>query len=268
METVTVIIETPKGKGLKYDFDPATGYFILKKIMPAGLVFPFDFGFIPDTLGGDGDPLDVVVISELESFPGCAMECRIIGAFKASQQERDGRTMRNDRYLAVPVVSTLYADVDTLAKFPKEILNQLESFFKNYNEQAGKKFHVLERTSANKAMTMLQSARLQPKADKLFQIYLPRNQENGKPFSGEMFEKVKTELTDRFGGLTMYTRAPAKGLWKEEGEKTLSDDILIYEVLATAYDEEFWKAYKTKLEKTFKQDEVLIRCSTIQTVGD
>jgi inorganic pyrophosphatase len=267
METVTVIIETPKGKGLKYDFDPATGYFVLKKVMPAGLVFPFDFGFIPNTLGEDGDPLDVVVISELESFPGCAMECRIIGAIKASQKERDGQTMRNDRYLAIPVVSSLYADVDSLAKFPKEIIDQLENFFKNYNEQAGKEFHVLEQTSAKKAMSMIENSRLQPQADKLFQIYLPRNQENGKPFSEERFKKVKTELTERFGGLTMYTRAPAKGLWKDEGEKTVSDDILIFEVMASEYDQEFWKDYKAELEKKFKQDEVLIRCSTIQTVS-
>ena len=267
METVTVIIETPRGKGLKYDFDPATGYFILKKVMPAGLVFPFDFGFIPNTIGGDGDPLDVVVISELESFPGCAIECRIIGAIKANQKERDGEMMRNDRYLAIPVVSQLYADVDSLSKFPKEIIDQLESFFKNYNEQAGKEFHVLERTSGKKALSMIENSRLQPKADKLFQIYLPRNQKNGKPFSGSLFQKVKSQLTEKFGGLTMYTRAPAKGLWKDEGEKTVSDDILIYEVMATEYDTEFWKSYKAKLEKKFKQDEVLIRCSTIQTVG-
>lgn len=267
METVTVIVETPKGKGLKYDFEPSTGYFMLKKVMPAGLVFPFDFGFIPNTLGEDGDPLDVVVISELESFPGCAMECRIIGVLEASQKERDGKTMRNDRYLAIPVVSQLYAKVDSLAKFPKEIIDQLESFFKNYNEQAGKAFHILERSSAKKAMSMIESSSLQPKADKLFQIYLPQNQENGQPFSPDLFQKVKTELTSRFGGLTMYTRAPAKGLWKEGKEKTVSDDILIYEIMATEYDQEFWADYKAKLEKQFKQDEILIRCSTIQTVG-
>ena len=267
METVTVIIETPRGKGLKYDFDPATGYFILKKVMPAGLVFPFDFGFIPDTLGEDGDPLDVVVISELESFPGCAMECRIIGAMKASQKERDGQVMRNDRYLAIPVVSSLYANVDSIAKFPKEIIDQLESFFKNYNEQAGKEFHVLERTSEKKALNMIKHSRLQPKPDKLFQIYLPRNQDDGKPFSSALFSTVKSELTERFGGLTMYTRAPAKGLWKDQGEKTVTDDILIFEVMATEYEQEFWNSYKARLEKQFKQDEVLIRCSTIQTVG-
>ena len=267
METVTVIIETPRGKGLKYDFDPASGYFFLKKVMPAGLVFPFDFGFIPNTLGEDGDQLDVVVISELESFPGCAMECRIIGAIKASQKERDGQSMRNDRYLAIPVVSSLYANVDSLAKFPKEIIDQLESFFKNYNEQAGKEFHVLERTNGKKALSMIENSRLQPKANKLFQIYLPRNQDNGKPFPPDLFNKVKKQLTEKFGGLTMYTRAPAKGLWQDEGEKTVSDDILIFEVMATAYDEAFWNSYKARLEKKFKQDEVLIRCSTIQTVG-
>lgn len=83
MQLITAIVETPKGNAQKYDYDAESKWFKLKKILPAGMVFPFDFGFIPVTKGGDGDPLDIIIISEFKSFPGCAMECRIIGAITA-----------------------------------------------------------------------------------------------------------------------------------------------------------------------------------------
>ncbi len=264
MKTVTVIVETPRGKGQKYDFDPKQGYFFLKKIMPAGMVFPFDFGFIPGTLGEDGDPIDIVVISEIETFAGCAMECRIIGAIKAGQQERDGTNMRNDRFLAIPVVSQLYAHVDTLSQLPKEIIGQLEQFFENYNAQAGKKFTVLGHSTPEQAMKMLESAEAkQQQKDKLIQIYLPLTGEDGKAFPEKFYQNIKEELTEKFGGLTVYSRSPATGLWKENEDQTVSDKILIFEIMSFGLEQSFWTSYKTKLEKKFRQEEILIRCSTV-----
>jgi inorganic pyrophosphatase len=157
MEPITIIIETPKGSGHKYDYEPDLKCFKLKKVLPAGMVFPFDFGFIPDTKGGDGDPLDVIVISEIATFPGCCMDCRVIGAIKANQTERDGSTMRNDRYFVVPEVSQLFKEVNSLVQLPDGIITQLESFFKNYNEQAGKKFEILERVNAEEAYQMIKA---------------------------------------------------------------------------------------------------------------
>lgn len=155
MEPVTIVIETAKGSNHKYDYDPELKRFKLKKILPAGLVFPFDFGFIPDTKGEDGDPLDVVVVSEIIGFPGCVMDCRIIGAITVNQTERDGSTMRNDRYFAVPTVSQLFSEVRSIHHLPEAILNQVEHFFKNYNDQAGKKLEVLERIDAEEAYEMI-----------------------------------------------------------------------------------------------------------------
>ena len=157
MEPITVIVETPKGSGHKYDYEPELKCFKLKKVLPAGMIFPFDFGFIPDTKGGDGDPLDVIVISEIATFPGCCMDCRVIGAIKANQTERDGSTMRNDRYFVVPTVSQLFKEVSSLVQLPDGIITQLESFFKNYNEQAGKKFEVIERVDAEEAYKMIKA---------------------------------------------------------------------------------------------------------------
>jgi inorganic pyrophosphatase len=267
MKTVTAIIETPRGKGQKYDFDPQQGYFFLKKIMPAGMVFPFDFGFIPGTLGEDGDPIDIIVISEIETFAGCAMECRIIGAIKGDQQERDGATMRNDRFLAIPVVSQLYANIDTMAQLPKEIMEQLELFFKNYNEEAGKKFTVLGHSTPKQALKMLEEAEAkQQQKDKLIQIYLPLVGADGKPFPEKFYQTIKEELTEKFGGLTIYSRAPATGLWKENEDKTVRDEILIFEIMAFGLEQAFWTSYKKKLEKKFRQEEILIRCSTITLI--
>jgi inorganic pyrophosphatase len=154
-ETITMMVESPKGSTQKFDYDPAGRSFTLSKILPAGLAFPFDFGMIPGTKGEDGDPLDIIVISESATFPGCMIECRIIGAFQAEQTERDGKKMRNDRFLGVPVVSQLFPAVNDLSELPENILNQLEHFFKNYNEQAGKKFSVTFRLSAIKALKLI-----------------------------------------------------------------------------------------------------------------
>lgn len=154
-ETVTALVECPKGFNQKFDFDAKEQRFRLSKILPAGLVFPFDFGMIPGTKGEDGDPLDIIIVSENGTFPGCLVDCRLIGALQAEQTERDGQTMRNDRFIGVLVVSQLFSAVSTLDELPEAILNQLEAFFRNYNEQAGKVFNVTARLSAVQAASLL-----------------------------------------------------------------------------------------------------------------
>jgi inorganic pyrophosphatase len=159
MQFITAIVETPKGSAQKYDWNEELRLFKLAKILPAGLQFPFDFGFIPGTRGEDGDPLDVIIISEVKSFTGCCMDCRIIGAITAHQTEKDGKIVRNDRFLAVPEVSQLFKNVQSFTDLPEDILNQLEAFFKNYNEQAGKEFQPLNRISAAEALALIQQGR-------------------------------------------------------------------------------------------------------------
>jgi inorganic pyrophosphatase len=154
METVTVVVETPKGSAQKYNYNPEKNWFELKKIMPAGMVFPFDFGFIPDTKGEDGDPLDVIIISEFKSFPGCVMSCRIIGAIEAKQSE-DGKDIRNDRFLAIPEVSELFANVKSIEDLPKDIISQIEDFFINYNKISNKKFKPIKTIKGSKALKLI-----------------------------------------------------------------------------------------------------------------
>ncbi|WP_428331717.1 inorganic diphosphatase [Mucilaginibacter sp.] len=148
MKLVTAMVECPRGINHKLEYNPEEKHFRLSKILPAGLTFPFDFGFITDTRGEDGDPLDIIVVSEITSFPGIMIECRIVGSLAALQTERDGKTMRNDRYIGIPVVSQLFSNVRDISDLTEAILNQMEAFFSNYNEQAGKTFKVLERKNA------------------------------------------------------------------------------------------------------------------------
>lgn len=154
MKSIDVIVETPKGSAEKYDYDPKHQLFKLHKIMPAGMVFPYDFGFIPGTKGEDGDPLDVIIFSELKSFPGCMMECRIIGVLRAEQKE-DRKKIRNDRFLAVPVESVIYRNIDSFKDFPSNIIEELEQFFVDYNKMQGKKFFPDGRLNADKAMDII-----------------------------------------------------------------------------------------------------------------
>jgi inorganic pyrophosphatase len=123
--------------------------------MPAGMVFPFDFGFIPGTKGEDGDPLDIIIISELRSFPGCAMDCRVIGGIVAKQTEKNKTTVRNDRFLAIPEASQIFAEVKSIADLPNDIIEQLENFFVNYNEEEGKKFTPLKNIDAKEAYKLI-----------------------------------------------------------------------------------------------------------------
>src|SRR6266542_4104009 len=88
---LNVIIETPKGSRNKFACDEETGLVRLKKLLPLGMTFPFDFGFVPSTRGGDGDPLDVLILSEEALFPGCLVKARLFGALKATQRE-EGKT--------------------------------------------------------------------------------------------------------------------------------------------------------------------------------
>lgn len=139
--TCRAVIETPKGSRNKFDYDPDSNLFMLGGLLPEGMMFPFDFGFIPSTLGDDGDPLDVMVLMDAPAHVGCLIELRIIGIIEAKQTE-DGKTEKNDRLLAVAIHSYDHEDLTTINGVSKTLLDQVEAFFVSYNEQRGKKFRI------------------------------------------------------------------------------------------------------------------------------
>src|SRR4051794_33647589 len=97
---VDVVIDTPKGSRNKYKYDPELRAFRLAHVLPAGSVFPYDFGSISGTRAADGDPLDVLVLNDEASFVGCVMSVRLLGGIAAKQTEK-GRRVRNDRLIGV-----------------------------------------------------------------------------------------------------------------------------------------------------------------------
>ena len=159
MACIDVLIETPKGSTEKYDYVPDLHLFKLKKILPRGMAFPYDFGLIPHTKGEDGDPLDIIVISEFHSFPGCLMKCRVIGGMSAEQSEKKNseKMIRNDRFIAIPKVSRVFEKIGSLKDMPDAIVDELEDFFINYNKIEGKKFKVLSVMSEKEALKTIES---------------------------------------------------------------------------------------------------------------
>lgn len=97
----------------------------------------------------------------------------------------------------------------------------------------------------------------------LVEIFLPLADNGGRPFGAEAFARVRRELTDRFGGVTLFARAPAHGTFAEDGG-VRHDDIVVVEVMAEALDRDWWAAYRRRLERDFAQDEIVVRASEIE----
>jgi inorganic pyrophosphatase len=156
-ETQQVIIETPANSRNKYKFNQETGRMKLSKVLPEGMMFPYDFGFIPGTKGEDGDPLDVLVLADEPMFPRCEVECRLVGVIKAKQKEK-GTENRNDRIVAVAEGSVLYAAFHELSDIEPGVLNQIEQFFTNYQKVRDIEFKVLKREGSRSALQLVQHA--------------------------------------------------------------------------------------------------------------
>jgi inorganic pyrophosphatase len=155
-KNLNVIIETPKGCRNKYAFDPDKGLFVMKKVLPAGSVFPFDFGFIPSTKGEDGDPLDILVLMDEPAFCGCLVLSRLVGVIEAEQKEKGKKKERNDRLIAVAEKQETNAKVDSLEDLPPHVLDEIEHFFVSYNAMAGKKFKVIGRRGPKAAKKLVE----------------------------------------------------------------------------------------------------------------
>jgi inorganic pyrophosphatase len=152
--TCRAIIETPRGFRNKFDYDRASNLFKLGGLLPEGMMFPFDFGFIPRTLGDDGDPVDMLVLMDAPAHVGCLLEVRIIGIIEAQQTE-GGKTETNNRLIGVAIHSYDHEELKSISDVSKTLLSQLEEFFIAYNKQRGKKFKVTGTHGPGKAVTCL-----------------------------------------------------------------------------------------------------------------
>jgi inorganic pyrophosphatase len=153
-----VIIETPKGSRNKYSFDNEQKIFVLKAALPAGMVFPYDFGFVPQTRADDGDPLDVLVLMDEPAFPGCALMARVLGVIQG-EQITPTETVRNDRLVAVAETAHMFANLKTLRDMSRQSLHEIQEFFVNYHRLQGKRYKLLGCKDAKTALKAITQAR-------------------------------------------------------------------------------------------------------------
>lgn len=158
-ETTTLqpVIETPKGSNVKYKYDEQSGFFLFEKLLPLGHVFPFNFGFLRNTLAPDGDPLDALVLLEQPVAVGCIVPSTLVGVIEANQSS-GSVSKRNDRIICVAEKSQLYEGLHSMQSLERGTIDQIEQFFISYNAAQGRKFEVLGRFGTSHAMQTIRVA--------------------------------------------------------------------------------------------------------------
>ncbi|MEA2789950.1 MAG: inorganic pyrophosphatase [Acetobacteraceae bacterium] len=156
--TVTAVIETPKGSPNKYDYDESCAAFRLAGVMPEGTTFPYDFGFIPSTVAEDGDPLDILVFLDAPVIAGCILTVRLIGVVEAKQRKKGEDWIRNDRLLAVATHAHTHQHIETLDDLRPRLVDEIEAFFRHYNDMKGSEFKPVNRDGPKRARKLLGEA--------------------------------------------------------------------------------------------------------------
>ena len=126
-ETTEAVIEIPRGSRNKYEMNRATGQIRLDRVLYSSVHYPTDYGFLPDTLAEDGDPLDILVLVEEPTFPGCRVEVRPIGVLRMRDQKG-----RDEKILAVPAGDPRFDETRTLTDLSHHWLREIETFFGTY----------------------------------------------------------------------------------------------------------------------------------------
>jgi inorganic pyrophosphatase len=153
-----VVIETPKGSRNKFAYDPRKRMYKLSKILAEGMSFPYDFGFVPHTLAADGDPVDVLVLTDEALFPGCLLDCVLIGVIELEQQEGN-KMVRNDRLIGVATESIVYSQVKDIGQLSAAVLRQIEASFVNYQKLRDVRVKIVGRQGPEKAWALLRRSR-------------------------------------------------------------------------------------------------------------
>lgn len=158
-KVLQVVIETPKNSRNKYAFDHDRGVIVLKKVLPTGMVFPYDFGFVPSTLADDGDPIDVLLLMDEAAFPGCVVDARLIGIIEGEDELDGGETQRNDRLLAVASASDTFENFKTVDDLPPQMLKHMQEFFVTYPRLlGGKTYRILGSKGPEEAARLIEQA--------------------------------------------------------------------------------------------------------------
>jgi inorganic pyrophosphatase len=153
--SVTVIVEIPKGSRNKYEMNHETGRIKLDRMLFSSVHYPADYGFIDDTLGGDGDPLDALVLVDEATFPGCEIKARPVGVFKMHDEKGE-----DEKILTVPVSDPHWSDITSLDEVPGSLRREIEHFFAIYKElEPNKKTRIEGWDDETTAWKLIEAAR-------------------------------------------------------------------------------------------------------------
>ena len=155
---VQVVVETPRGATAKLSYDPGRSVFAYSHPLPAGISYPYDWGFIPSTLGEDGDPLDGLVIHQAATAPGVVIKCRLLGSIRVEQSE-DGESFRNDRFLLCPKKEGAEDEQDVADGVPADLREEIEQFFRASILNSKKKIKFKGWLSAEEALAAVKKGR-------------------------------------------------------------------------------------------------------------
>ncbi len=152
------VIESPQGSRNKLAYEPELGTFVVDASLPAGMGFPFDFGFFPGTKAADGDPLDVLVLMDSPGYPGVIVPVRLLGVLEGPQSDDGGKPYRNDRLIAVADGTTERGNLRRLKDLDEQLMRQIRSFFETYAGLTGKTFTCIGDRGPRAAMRLLEGA--------------------------------------------------------------------------------------------------------------
>jgi inorganic pyrophosphatase len=155
--SVHCIVETPRGSKAKFYYDAEMRLFAMSKSLHVGLSYPYDWGFIPSTVSGDGDPLDVMIVHNAATFPGMLLLCNLIGVLKMNDV-RKSKKERNDRLFVVPLGSHTNHNLKDVRELSEALRKELEAFFAATNALKEKDIEVLGWESAKEAQSILDEA--------------------------------------------------------------------------------------------------------------
>jgi inorganic pyrophosphatase len=155
-----VVVESPRGSAVKLKYRADLYAMSVSRPLPLGLVYPFDWGFVPSTKGKDGDPVDAALLWDVSTFPGVVVPCRAIALVKVEQRRKDGQgRIRNDRVLALPIDARREGELTSSASLSRRIRDEIDHFFIAATALEGKEAKILGWAGADAALDLLRNAR-------------------------------------------------------------------------------------------------------------
>jgi inorganic pyrophosphatase len=152
-EVVTAVVEIPRGSRNKYELDKISGQFRLDRVLFSAVHYPGDYGFIPRTLHEDNDPLDIIVLINEPTFPGCQIDCRPLGVLKMLDRHEP-----DDKIIAVPSNDPFYHEYFDIADISQHTLKEIEHFFHIYKDLEGRRVEIVGWEKSEIAMKVIQDS--------------------------------------------------------------------------------------------------------------